>query len=234
MEDRRIGRWPCSSFAPIDLTAMRISSFVTALTLLPGLASITPSFAQGLADVAKQEESRRQNVKQEAKKDTGREGSKVFTNKDLRGAPASSTAEASKPSGPPAAQSASAKPAPSTAAAGEPAADGKAADAKAADGKAPKGEVKDEAYWRKRAQALRDQLERDRTLADALQSRIDALTADFSSRDDPAQRAKIGVDRQKALAELERMRAAVSAGTKAIADLDEEARRAGVPPGWLR
>jgi hypothetical protein len=202
---------------------MRISPFVTALMLLPGLASITPSLAQGLADVAKQEESRRQNVKQEAKKDTGREGSKVFTNKDLRGAPASSTAEASKASGPPA-QSASAKPAPSTAAASEPAADGKAA----------KGEVKDEAYWRKRAQSLRDQLERDRTLADALQSRVNGLTADFTGRDDPAQRAKIGADRQKALVELDRMQAAVSAGTKAIADLDEEARRAGVPPGWLR
>ena len=34
--------------------------------------------------------------------------------------------------------------------------------------------------------------------------------------------------------ELERMKEAVSADTKAIADLDEEARRAGVPPGWLR
>jgi hypothetical protein len=222
---------------------MGISCFVTVLTLLAGLASVAPSFAQGLAEVAKQEESRRQNVKQETK-DAGRDTPKVFTNKDLRGGPAGSTAEPSKPSGAPAAQSSAPKAA-ASAAASEPAPDGKAADTKAADGKAAdgkaadakaaaKGEVKDEAYWRKRAQSLRDQLERDRTLADALQSRISALTADFTARDDPAQRAKIGLDREKALVELERMKKAVSAGTKAIADLDEEARRAGVPPGWLR
>jgi hypothetical protein len=114
-------------------------------------------------------------------------------------------------------------------AANEPAANAKAAEAKAAN-----AEVKDEAYWRKRAQSLRDQLERDRTLAEALQSRVNGLTADFTGRDDPAQRAKIGADRQRALVELDRMKAAVSAGTKATADLDEEARRAGVPPGWLR
>ena len=46
--------------------------------------------------------------------------------------------------------------------------------------------------------------------------------------------AAISADRQKALAELDRTQKAVAADTKAIAALDEEARRAGVPPGWLR
>ena len=80
----------------------------------------------------------------------------------------------------------------------------------------------------------RDQVERSRMFAEALQSRINALNADFSARDDPAQRAVIGTQLQKALAELERVRGDIEAQEKALADLEEEARRAGVPPGWLR
>jgi hypothetical protein len=67
-----------------------------------------------------------------------------------------------------------------------------------------------------------------------MQSRINALTTDFTNRDDPAQRARIGVERQKALADLDRLKRALETGKKAIADLMEEGRRAGVPAGWLR
>ena len=77
-------------------------------------------------------------------------------------------------------------------------------------------------------------LDRDRTLADALQSHINALTADFSARDDPAQRSALGVERQKALDELDRLKKSIVSDQKAIAVLQEEARRASVPPGWLR
>jgi hypothetical protein len=41
-------------------------------------------------------------------------------------------------------------------------------------------------------------------------------------------------DRQKALAELARLKQAILDGKKAVGTLEEEARRAGVPPGWLR
>jgi hypothetical protein len=77
-------------------------------------------------------------------------------------------------------------------------------------------------------------LDHNHVLADALQSRINALTADFSARDDPAQRALIGVARQKALDELDRLKKSIRSDQKAIADFQEEARRASVPPGWLR
>ncbi len=69
---------------------------------------------------------------------------------------------------------------------------------------------------------------------DALQSRINALTTDFVNRDDPYQRAVIEGDRVKAIAELERLKKELQLQTKAVDDLREEARRAGVPPGWLR
>jgi hypothetical protein len=69
---------------------------------------------------------------------------------------------------------------------------------------------------------------------EALQSRINGLTTDFVNRDDPYQRAKIGEDRQKALDELARVKGEIEAGKKLIDNIEEEARRAGVPPGWLR
>jgi hypothetical protein len=80
----------------------------------------------------------------------------------------------------------------------------------------------------------RQALERNQMYADALQSKINALWADFTARDNPVQRAQIEIERQKALAEQERVKAEIGAQKKAIADLEEEARKAGVPPGWLR
>ena len=93
---------------------------------------------------------------------------------------------------------------------------------------------KDKAYWSSHLKALQDRLDRDSGYSVALQTRINSLTTDFVNRDDPAQKAVIERDRQKALAELERLKKAVIDDKKAIADFEEEARRAGVPPGWLR
>jgi hypothetical protein len=42
------------------------------------------------------------------------------------------------------------------------------------------------------------------------------------------------VERQRSLAELDRLKIEILQHTKAIADIQEEARRAGVPAGWLR
>jgi hypothetical protein len=69
---------------------------------------------------------------------------------------------------------------------------------------------------------------------EALQSRVNALSADFVNRDDPYQRAKIGEDRQKALAEIDRVTREIEATKKSIDTIEEDARKAGVPPGWLR
>lgn len=94
--------------------------------------------------------------------------------------------------------------------------------------------MRDEAYWRRRITEARAALERSQIFADALQSRINALTTDFVNRDDPAQRAQIELERQRAIAELERVKKEIAEHTQAIADIEEEARKAGVPPGWLR
>jgi hypothetical protein len=94
--------------------------------------------------------------------------------------------------------------------------------------------TKDEAWWRARINEPREQLRRDEVLLDALQMRINGLTTDFIGRDDPYQRARIGEDRQKAIAELDRVRTEIVDLKKKIEDIEEEARRASVPPGWLR
>lgn len=174
------------------------------------LAAAGPVRAQSLADVARKEEQRRKDIKDPAK---------VYTNKDLEPAPAASApaADAAAPASP----SDSSPPAKAD----------KPADTA---GKSDKGEVKDQAYWQGRLKELQSALDRDQTYADALQSRINALTTDFVNRDDPAQRAGIERDRQKAVAELDRLKKQIVADKKAIDDLQEEARRAGVPPGWLR
>jgi hypothetical protein len=93
---------------------------------------------------------------------------------------------------------------------------------------------KDEQAWRQRMTDARQALERSQMYLDALQSKINALWADFTARDDPAQRGKIQTERQKALAEFDRVKLEIAANKKAIDDLEEEARRAGVPAGWLR
>lgn len=109
--------------------------------------------------------------------------------------------------------------------------------AKPAEPEKPKeeaGEVKDEAWWRARVTQVREELRRNEMFIEALQSRINSLAADFSSRDDPYQRAKIGEDRNKAIAEMQRVAAENEALKKQLADIEEEARQAGVPPGWIR
>jgi len=93
---------------------------------------------------------------------------------------------------------------------------------------------KDEAYWKQRIAAERTALSRAQLFAESLQSRINALTNDFSARDDPFQRNQIGQDRQKAIAELDRVHKEIADHTKAITDIQEEARKAGVPAGWVR
>lgn len=160
--------------------------------------------APPLAEVAKKEQDRR--------KATATAG-KVYTNKDLPKA------------GVPATPAKPATPATPTAVA-EPAT--QATQEKAA------GDEKDEAWWRARITAAREAVRRDEMFLEALQSRVNALSTDFVNRDDPYQRAQIGQDRQKALAEMDRVKGEIEQLKKAIDDIEEEARKAGVPPGWLR
>ena len=179
---------------------------IPALLTIAALGTVASASLAGqtLADVARKEEERRKTVKA-----TG----KTYTNKDLGTLPPGTPAPQPLPTPAPPADADPAK------------------DAEKPAGKEP---VKDQAYWAGRMKELQTQVQRDQTYVDALQTRVNSLATDFVNRDDPAQRAVLTGERQKALGELDRLKKQIEAGKKAIADLEEEARRANVPPGWLR
>jgi len=92
----------------------------------------------------------------------------------------------------------------------------------------------DEAWWRSRMNAARLALERDQVLADALQSRINALQTDVVNIDDPAQQALARQNLGRALGELDRLQKQIEADRVEIDRIQDEARRRRVPPGWIR
>ena len=167
-------------------------------------AQPTPAPTPTLAEVAKTEEARRKTVQKPAK---------VYTNNSLK-----ADISPSRPAAAPV-------PPPSTTVPEVNLPGGTAG---------PADTSRDQAYWSARISAARATLDRSRIFADSLQSRINALTTDFVNRDDPAQRAKIETDRKTALAELDKVRAEIVAQEKEIQAIEEEARKAGVPSGWLR
>jgi hypothetical protein len=193
------------------------------MSVLAGLLAaviLWPSVAAGqqpppLAEVARKEAERRKTIKSTQK---------VITTKDLP--------ESAKR--PPAATAPADGSHPTTAPAGDHSAHGQAPAADAKTAAPAAGGKGDEASWRARITQARESVRRNEAFAEALQSRINALTRDFVNRDNPVQRAKIGEDRQKALEELQKVRSDIEQGKKQIADIEEEARKAGVPPGWLR
>ena len=175
------------------------------------LAGVATAGAQSLAEVAKKEADRRKAAGASPKAAP----KKVYTNDDLKPAPPPSPGSMATPAAP------NAKDAAKDAAAQKDAA------------KKPE-EEKGEEYWRGRMEQAREALRRNEMFRDALQTRINSLTNDFSARDDPYQRAQLADDRQKAVAEMARVTQEIEALKKQIADIEEEARQAGVPPGWLR
>ena len=180
--------------------------FLSGLVAGALLTAAVPVGAQSLGDLAKKEAERRKASPPAAK---------TYTNEDLKKLPPMNPEAGAKQE--PTKVEEAAKPV------------------------APKGETvkdaepaKDEKYWRGRITAAREEVRRNEAFRDALQSRVNALSADFAGRDDPFQRAQIADDRQKAIAEMARVTAEIEKSTKQIADIEEEARRAGAPPGWLR
>jgi hypothetical protein len=202
----------------------RIITVAAALLLVASAgALVAPLAAQSLAEIAKKEEERRKAIKQPAK---------VLTNKDLKPVPAPEPAQAVSQSDAPTNATADTSKDGAKDATKDASKDVPAKDAGSAAGAAPA--VKDQAYWSGELRNRQSQLSRDQIYAAALQSRVNALGTDFVNRDDPAQRAVIAGDRQRALDELDHLNKQIVTDQQAITDFMEEARRAGVPPGWLR
>ena len=186
------------------------SHVLPALVLVSAAATIAT--AQSIVEVARQERMRREALARQAGPNTP--PPRVYTDADLiysgRLTMRIGDADAEAPAGAEAATTETPAP-PAEAAADD-----------------------DEQQWRNRMTATRQALEEAERRAAELQTRANGLWADFTGRDDPAQRAAIDQERQAALTELEETRAEADELARAVDDLRDEARRAGVPPGWLR
>lgn len=190
---------------------MRTATATLLLTLAAGGAA-----AQTLLEVARREKARRDAI-------PPGERSRVYTNDDLRDSggltigalPAADRQEADAGSG----------------RAGHRIG---GQDSEAGSGSTEAGDLPDEDDWRARVTAAQEGRERAALMASALQNRADGLWAQFTGMDDPARRGIVERQRAEALAELERTQAEAERFEREIREIREEARRAGVPPGWLR
>jgi hypothetical protein len=164
------------------------------------IAGVATAGAQSLADVARTEEARRQNIAKP---------SKVYTDDDVQKyAPATPGAQAA------------ATTVTSLDANGKPVGQQAAAE----------GLPGDEAGWRARMQNARDGVDRNRLLLSALeqQARSAARRTGTAEGEEPAD------DKSGRTAEIKRLKAEMDAFRATLANAEEDARKAGVPPGWVR
>ena len=95
-------------------------------------------------------------------------------------------------------------------------------------------DVKSEAYWRDRMRPLRERLDSARALADDTKRRAEAL---MRAADRCFMIGVVCADYTESLRLTEQHKvllADVAHAEQEVAALEEEARRAGVPPGWVR
>lgn len=201
-------RWRRSPFSERGFRRT-LSGTVRPLFLVTLLAAclfvVVPSGEQSLADVARNTEAARNAS-------AGRPRAKVYTNKDLSAVdhvpPAPTAPKSSRTA------SEAARPASS---------DGQ---------RLP--DVKSEAYWRDRMRPLRERLDNARAMADGTKRRAETL---MRSADRCFMIGVVCADYTESLRLTEEHKTLVAEVARAqqdVAALEEEARRAGVPPGWLR
>lgn len=180
-------------------------SLLLATMLGAGVSLIVPSAEQSLGDVSRQTEAARNAS-------AGRPRAKIYTNKDLPAA--DRIPPAPSPATPIATPSTPAPPAASE------------ADVPA--------DPKSEAHWRERMRPLRERLDRARALADDTKRRAEAL---MRSADQCFRIGIVCADYTESLRlteEHKTLAADVARAERDVAALEEEARKAGVPPGWVR
>lgn len=191
----------------------RVIAITIALTVAGPLAAFAQvSSTVSLVEVAKKEKARRE---------TAKKATRVFTNSNL-GADEVDLPPKSMPS-----FAGSSNATPSNTSPGSPTIPGGKPEP-------PNPNMRDQAYWQGRIKAAMDDVSRTQLFADSLQTKINSLRTDFVNRDNRVEREKIQQDLNSSLAELEKLSKEIAEKRKTITAIEEEARKAGVPPGWLR
>lgn len=90
--------------------------------------------------------------------------------------------------------------------------------------------------WRRDAKARRDAISRAEAKIATLQARLNAMILDLNPTNvgDPNRLQTLEADKAKAQGDLEVAKDELAQARQALEDLEESARKAGVPPGWLR
>ena len=163
------------------------------------VAGVVSAGAQSLADVARNEETRRKGIKRP---------SRVYTDADISkwGAVTAATQQAASTV---TALDASGRPV------------GEAAEAA--------GLPTDEEGWRARLQSARDGVDRTRLLVSALEQQARTNKARAGDTDGEGEDPNAG-----RAAEIKRLKAEMETFRQTLANAEEDARKAGVPPGWVR
>jgi hypothetical protein len=175
--------------------------------------------AQSLGEVAKREQE-----KQEKKKKSGKPPAtvKTYTEEDLKKARESESGAVTVLP-----ENGNVGSAPSASDDGESA---------SGEGRAAGGGRRNEAYWRGRATRLREAVEEADNKVKELEARITALRNDLNPTNlqDPNRLQTRDRELREAMDSLDATRREAETARKALADLDDEARRAGAMPGWVR
>lgn len=205
--------------------------------VLFSLCSTSALLAQSVADLARQE---RERVARQGK------AAKVYTNEDIQRSAPPAPAPAAKPAekkaegeGAAPSESGAAKP-------GEAPAAGKEGEAKAGtEGKTAAPATEAESPEKKRAELekqyrdqfakLRESLAYEQKKLDVLQRELNLMQTQFYSDPNVALREQTfrGQINQRTQ-EIEQQKATVAKAQQAIADLEEELRKKGLPSGWAR
>jgi hypothetical protein len=90
--------------------------------------------------------------------------------------------------------------------------------------------------WRRDAKARRDAISRAEAKIATIQARLDAMMVDLNPTNvgDPNRLQTLEADKAKAQADLDAVKDELAQARQGLEDLEESARKAGVPPGWLR
>jgi hypothetical protein len=106
----------------------------------------------------------------------------------------------------------------------------------ASEGAGSRSAAEQEEGWRGRATALRDAISNAEKSIPEIEDRIAGLRNDRSPTNlmDPNREQTRQAEIAKAQAQLEAMKSGLETSRQALAALEEEARRKGIPSGWLR
>ncbi len=187
--------------------------------------------AQSLDELAKKERERQARLKKDA--------AKVFTNEDLSrfkdapvtipaqlGTPSESAAGAGKEEKPEAEAAGRERPTSPEAKGQEP--------EKSDEDKVTDLKGRDEAYWRSTLGEARLRVKSLSDEAKVLELRLNDLYNRFYRENSPVTRERIQVEIQKTLYQIDRNKQELAQARRSLEDLEQEARKSGALPGWLR